>query len=97
MYLFFPSSLPLITELQETEPPWALATPSGQRLMVDFAVPGTSFPICCHFVTHMLTLFPSPSFAWENTMNKDLLVPKKQILFLFCDARIEKNNVRKSP
>ena len=28
------SSLPLITELQETEPPWALATPSGQCLFV---------------------------------------------------------------
>ena len=47
-------------------------------LTVDFAVPGTSFPICYHFVTHMLTLLPSPSFPWENTMNKDLLVLKKK-------------------
>ena len=31
-----------------------------------------------HFITHMLTLFPSPSFLWEDTMNKDLLVLKKK-------------------
>lgn len=29
-----------------------------------------------HFVTHMLTLTPSPSFPWESSTNKDLLVLK---------------------
>ena len=46
--------------------------------MADFAVPGTSFPICYHFVTCLLTLFPSLSFPWEYTMNKTLLVLKLQ-------------------
>ena len=40
-------------------------------LMVDFVVPGTSFPTCYHFVIHILTVFPSPSFPWEYTRNKD--------------------------
>ena len=30
--LFFASSLPFIPELQETEPSWALVTPSGECL-----------------------------------------------------------------
>ena len=46
--------------------------------MADFTVPGTSFPICYHFVTHTLTLFPFLCFPWEYTMNKNLLVLKKK-------------------
>lgn len=71
IYLFFPWSLSLISELQETEAPWALGTPSlgSVYLVVDFAVPGTSFPTRYCSITHMPTLFPS-LITLGNTANK---------------------------
>ena len=73
----YPSVLFLIPERQETEPLGLWRPHLGSvYLMADFAVPGTSFPICYHFVKHTLTLFPSLSFPWEYTINKNLLVLK---------------------
>ena len=75
----YPSVLFLIPEGQETEPLGLWRPHLGSvDLMADFAVPGTSFPICYHFVTHTLTLFPSLSFPWEYTINKNLMVLKKK-------------------
>lgn len=42
--------------------------------MVDFAVPGTSFPILPSFCNTYADSFPFPFFSWKNTMNKDVLV-----------------------
>ena len=79
-HLFFPSSLLLIHEFQEIQPLRLWWPHVGSiYLMADFAVPDTSFPICYHFVTHTLTLFPSLSFSWQYTMNKNILVVKKKM------------------
>ena len=78
-HLFFSSSLLPIPELPETQPLGLWRPHLGSVcLMADFAVPGTSFPICYHFVTHTLTLFLSLSFPWEYTINKNLMVLKKK-------------------
>lgn len=62
--LFFASSLPFIPELQETEPSWALVTHLGSvYLMVDFAVPGTSFPILPSFCNTHADPYPFPFFS----------------------------------
>ena len=59
--------------------PWALMTPSWQRLFDGWFCCARHFlPICYHFVTHTLTLFPFLCFPWEYTMNKTLLVLKLQ-------------------
>ena len=82
--LCFPSFILLIPELQKTYSP-GLSWPhhGSVYLMADFAVPGTSFPICYHFVTHTLTLFPFLCFPWEYTMNKNLLVLKLSSWLIF--------------
>ena len=77
-HLFFPSSLLLIHEFQEIQP-LRLRWPhvGSIYLMADFAVPVTSLPIYYHFVKHTLILFPSLSFSWQYTKNKNILVVKK--------------------
>ena len=37
--------------------------------MVGFAVMGTPFTICHHFVTHVLLLFPPPHCSRKNIVN----------------------------
>ena len=55
----FPDPFPSFLELQETEPPWALVTPSlGGVYVVDFAVPGTSFPHLLLFCNTHADPFP---------------------------------------
>ena len=81
----YPSVLFLIPERQETEPLGLWRPHLGSvYLMADFAGPGTSFPICYHSVTHMLTLFPSLSFPWGFTVNKSLLaLGKKEWVYVY--------------
>lgn len=89
-YLSFVLSLPLFPDCRRLSPHvlwWA--DHWGVYGMVDFAVMGTSFTICHHFITHVLLLFPSPLFPgkkcselwhWKKKSNSEGNVLKKTLL-----------------
>lgn len=68
--LFFVLSPPLFPECRRLSPHvlwWAYHW--GVYVMVDFAVMGTPFTICHHFVTHVLLLFPPHHCSRKNIVN----------------------------